>query len=160
MAKLEWDMARIREALLAIEKLSENACSDRYGIQIIVAKLMYIFTRQPWTRCSIRILWKTERKCKKWTCLHETNQSNIPSNRNLKEQKCIRSWGEKVPSKLPCPFIHWSRALYVSSDGRNTKTPELKQSGQPASGAAENSSRSNNSSIFCRTLSNQNKQAP
>lgn len=38
--------------------------------------------------------------------------------------------------------------LYVSSDGLKTNTPELKQSGQPTSGAAENSSRSNNSSQF------------
>ena len=37
---------------------------------------------------------------------------------------------------------------YVSKDGLNTKTPELKQSGQPTSDAAENSSRSNKSSTF------------
>lgn len=42
-------------------------------------------------------------------------------------------------------------ALYVSSEGLKTKTPELKQSGQPASGAADNSSLLNNSSTFCRT---------
>lgn len=37
------------------------------------------------------------------------------------------------------------------SEGLNTKTPELKQSGHPASGAADNSSRSNSSSQFCTT---------
>lgn len=84
------------------------------------------------------------------------NQGDNPSDRSLEQH--IRSWSKEVPSKLPCSFIHWSRALYVSSDGRNTKTPELKQSGQPASGAAENSSRSKRSSIFCRTL-NKSKQA-
>lgn len=36
--------------------------------------------------------------------------------------------------------------------GWNTKTPELKQSGQPTSGAAENSSRSKSSSQFERIL--------
>lgn len=39
----------------------------------------------------------------------------------------------------------------VCWDGVNTKTPELKQSGQPTSGAADNSSRSNSSSQFLRT---------
>ena len=40
---------------------------------------------------------------------------------------------------------------YVLCEGTNTKTPELKQSGHPASGAAENSSRSKSSSEFCMT---------
>ena len=40
---------------------------------------------------------------------------------------------------------------YVSIEGVNTNTPELKQSGHPGSGAAENSSRSNSSSQFCTT---------
>lgn len=35
--------------------------------------------------------------------------------------------------------------------GLNTKTPELKQSGQPTSGAAENSSLSKSSSQFTKT---------
>ena len=39
----------------------------------------------------------------------------------------------------------------MSLEGRRTKTPELKQSGHPASGAADNSSLSNSSSTFCRT---------
>ncbi len=39
----------------------------------------------------------------------------------------------------------------MSSDGLKTNTPELKQSGHPASGAAENSSRSNSSSQFRST---------
>lgn len=39
----------------------------------------------------------------------------------------------------------------MSAEGRKTKTPELKQSGQPGSGAAENSSRSNSSSTLDRT---------
>lgn len=42
-------------------------------------------------------------------------------------------------------------AWNVSVDGRKTKTPELKQSGQPASGAADSSSRSKSSSEFRST---------
>ena len=40
---------------------------------------------------------------------------------------------------------------YVSTEGTKTNTPELKQSGHPGSGDAENSSRWNNSSQFCTT---------
>ena len=36
---------------------------------------------------------------------------------------------------------HYIITSYVSCDGTNTNTPELKQSGHPGSGAAENSSR-------------------
>ena len=55
------------------------------------------------------------------------------------------------PSKLPCETAKSSSARYVSREGTKTKTPELKQSGQPASGAADSSSRSNRSSMFCST---------
>ena len=56
-----------------------------------------------------------------------------------------------IPSKLPLVIAKLSKDSYVSSDGLNTKTPELKQSGQPASGAADNSSLSKSSSTFCKT---------
>lgn len=56
-----------------------------------------------------------------------------------------------IPSKLPWDMANLRSESYVSSEGRNTKTPELKQSGHPASGAADSSSLSNNSSTFCRT---------
>ena len=55
------------------------------------------------------------------------------------------------PSKLPVCLAISSKLPNVSSDGSNTNTPELKQSGQPISGAAESSSRSNSSSTFSRT---------
>jgi len=58
---------------------------------------------------------------------------------------------ESWPSKLPVVRANWSRDAYVAFDGRNTNTPELKQSGQPTSGAADSSSRSNNSSMFVNT---------
>jgi hypothetical protein len=45
---------------------------------------------------------------------------------------------------------HKAVTLKVSMEGLKTKTPELKQSGQPASGAAENSSRSKSSSQFLK----------
>ena len=53
-----------------------------------------------------------------------------------------------LPSKLPCVTAHCNKPLYVSSEGLKTKTPELKQSGHPTSGAADNSSLSNRSSTF------------
>lgn len=43
------------------------------------------------------------------------------------------------------------RLQKVCREGSNTNTPELKQSGQPTSGAADNSSRSKSSSTFCST---------
>ena len=52
------------------------------------------------------------------------------------------------PSKLPCSSACFTREVYVSFDGTNTKTPLLKQSGQPISGAADSSSLSNSSSTF------------
>lgn len=55
------------------------------------------------------------------------------------------------PSKLPCSEQYSSRLAYVSSDGRNTNTPELKQSGQPGSGAADSSSLSKSSSMLDST---------
>lgn len=39
----------------------------------------------------------------------------------------------------------------MRKEGRKTNTPELKQSGQPGSGAADSSSRSNSSSTLQRT---------
>lgn len=53
-----------------------------------------------------------------------------------------------LPSKLPCSEQYSSSLVYVSRDGWNTNTPELKQSGHPGSGAADSSSLSNSSSIF------------
>lgn len=52
------------------------------------------------------------------------------------------------PSKLPLWIAHSKIASYVALDGSNTNTPELKQSGQPMSGTAENSSLSKSSSQF------------
>ncbi len=53
-----------------------------------------------------------------------------------------------LPSKLPNCKAKSIRDLNVSKEGLYTKTPELKQSGQPTSGAAESSSRSDSSSQF------------
>jgi len=55
---------------------------------------------------------------------------------------------QHLPSKLPAVSAKAMSFPYVSALGLNTKTPELKQSGQPTSGAAENSSRSKSSSLF------------
>lgn len=55
------------------------------------------------------------------------------------------------PSKLPLSEQAVRSFPYVSLEGRKTNTPELKQSGQPGSGAAESSSLSNNSSMFDKT---------
>lgn len=55
------------------------------------------------------------------------------------------------PSKLPFSPQNASSFSCVSLDGLKTNTPELKQSGQPGSGAADSSSRSKSSSIFDRT---------
>lgn len=63
-----------------------------------------------------------------------------------------------LPSKLPCSEQYSSSLVYVSRDGRNTNTPELKQSGQPGSGAADSSSLSNSSSIFESTWEGQRQQ--
>lgn len=52
------------------------------------------------------------------------------------------------PSKLPTVSANWMSFPYVSTLGLKTNTPELKMSGQPTSAAADNSSRSNNSSLF------------
>lgn len=57
-----------------------------------------------------------------------------------------------IPSKLPRSAANVIKLLKVSADGLKTKTPELKQSGQPTSGAADSSSRSNSSSQFWITL--------
>jgi hypothetical protein len=48
--------------------------------------------------------------------------------------------------------------LNVSFDGLKTKTPELKQSGHPASGAADNSSLSNKSSISRKTRQSESRK--
>lgn len=56
-----------------------------------------------------------------------------------------------LPSKLPVCLASSIRSWKVCNDGSNTNTPELKQSGQPMSGAADSSSRSNSSSTFCKT---------
>lgn len=55
------------------------------------------------------------------------------------------------PSKLPVSLQNSSSFSCVSLDGLKTKTPELKQSGQPGSGAADSSSLSKSSSMFDRT---------
>ena len=61
------------------------------------------------------------------------------------------------PSKLPFSLQNWSSFSCVSLDGLKTNTPELKQSGQPGSGAADSSSLSKSSSIFDRTWIHQKK---
>lgn len=55
------------------------------------------------------------------------------------------------PSKDPSVSAILTSPLKVSADGLKTKTPELKQSGQPMSGVADNSLRSNSSSILLTT---------
>lgn len=55
------------------------------------------------------------------------------------------------PSKLPFSLQNVSSFSCVSLDGLKTNTPELKQSGQPGSGAADSSSLSKSSSIFDST---------
>lgn len=60
-----------------------------------------------------------------------------------------RPWSP--PSKLPVCTANCAIFSNVPKFGRKTNTPLLKQSGQPTSGAADNSSRSNNSSQFCNT---------
>ena len=59
-----------------------------------------------------------------------------------------------LPSKLPWAIAKSRRALKVVSEGTKTKTPVLKQSGQPGSGAADSSSLSNSSSQFWTTFTN------
>lgn len=56
-----------------------------------------------------------------------------------------------LPSKLPWSVACCSKRLCVSREGWKTNTPLLKQSGQPGSGAAENSPRSKRSSILDST---------
>lgn len=55
------------------------------------------------------------------------------------------------PSKLPFSEQAVISFSYVSLEGWKTNTPELKQSGQPGSGAADSSSLSNNSSMLDKT---------
>ena len=55
-----------------------------------------------------------------------------------------------LPSKLPVVAANSINFPYVLALGVKTKTPLLKQSGHPTSGAAENSSRSKSSSQFLR----------
>jgi len=64
------------------------------------------------------------------------------------QMKWNNSWD--VPSNDPPVTAKFSSLVNVSTEGLNTNTPELKQSGQPTSGAAENSSRSKSSSQFWR----------
>ena len=45
-----------------------------------------------------------------------------------------------IPSKLVRVEVKFIKDLKVSFEGLRTNTPELKQSGHPTSGAAENSS--------------------
>lgn len=68
------------------------------------------------------------------------------------KNKFRRPWSP--PSKLPFWTANCVNLAKVSRFGRKTKTPELKQSGQPTSGAAENSSRSKSSSQFWSTYNN------
>lgn len=63
-----------------------------------------------------------------------------------------RPWSP--PSKEPFAAAKEVNEAKVCWEGLKTKTPELKQSGQPTSGAAESSSRSNNSSQFFITFKN------
>jgi len=79
-----------------------------------------------------------------------------PSSKTFQRLLGVYKWCH-LPSKLPKSTANCSRALYVSIDGRNTNTPELKQSGQPASGAADSSSRSNSSSTFLITCRRQHR---
>lgn len=46
-----------------------------------------------------------------------------------------------LPSNDPLVLANSNNWPKVSKEGLNTKTPELKQSGHPGSGAADNSSR-------------------
>ena len=55
------------------------------------------------------------------------------------------------PSKDPSVSAIRTSPWKVSFDGLKTNTPELKQSGQPMSGVADNSSRSNKSSMLSTT---------
>lgn len=67
----------------------------------------------------------------------------------LEKNEFNKPWSP--PSKLPFCTANCVSLSNVSKFGRNTYTPLLKQSGHPTSGAADNSSRSNNSSQFCNT---------
>lgn len=58
---------------------------------------------------------------------------------------------KNLPSKLPSLSARANICLKVSMDGQYTNRPELKISGHPESRAADNSSRSNKSSMFCKT---------
>ena len=62
------------------------------------------------------------------------------------------------PSKLPIWIAKLISFVYVSFEGLKTNTPELKQSGQPTSVAALNSSRSNSSSTFLNTRQSASKK--
>lgn len=62
------------------------------------------------------------------------------------------------PSKLPCSVQNWSSLAWVSMEGQKTNTPELKQSGQPGSGAADSSSLSNSSSMLESTWGRRSNQ--
>lgn len=76
----------------------------------------------------------------------------VNNNKSSKGQSCESlTCGSELPSKLPCCRAWTRRLAWVWREGRKTNTPELKQSGQPGSGAAESSSRSKSSSTLSRT---------
>lgn len=76
----------------------------------------------------------------------------VHSNYSSKGHSCESlTCGSELPSKLPCCRAWARRLAWVWREGWKTNTPELKQSGQPGSGAAESSSRSKSSSTFSRT---------
>jgi len=69
----------------------------------------------------------------------------------MKDAQKEQEEGKGRPSKLPISAVLSSSLLKVSMEGLHTNTPELKQSGQPTSGAAAKSAvPSNSTSMFCR----------
>lgn len=68
---------------------------------------------------------------------------------------CLSPCSRVLPSKLPWRLAWSSSLVWVCRDGLKTNTPELKQSGQPGSGAADSSSLSNSSSTLHSTWGDQ-----
>lgn len=117
-------------------------CREREGKQLSLWKHdIKQATRQLLNHC----IWT-------WVFFQPALWRSVSSHYSSKGHSCesLRC-GSELPSKLPCCRAWVQRLAWVWREGRKTNTPELKQSGQPGSGAAESSSHSKSSSTFSRT---------
>ena len=86
-----------------------------------------------------------------WSASHWSKCWAVPGRPHQKSPCWLRASSAPATHSASCcwpPFCP-SLAWKVLRSGLNTNTPELKQSGQPASGAAESSSRWKSSSELC-----------